>query len=279
MSRFARVIRPDDRLDESVFSAARQMLRELIQHRDHITIAFRQDFRHLYHGAFFGVAWNIVLPLVPVLIYALLSLHRVLPAFESVDPATYVALGATIWFLLAGCIQQPLRTVQARNAEVMKTALPLSAMVMSGFAQLLFDTLVRLALVAVLMLVTMTKPHWSILLAPLALVPAILLFLGLGLILGVANVIYSDVGRVTGIVLQYGIFVSGVIFPMESLPFSEILMWNPAYVLIEEMRILCFRGLPESGWLMGGYAVLGVLVFLLGCRIFYLMEYRVRGIG
>lgn len=279
MNRNVRVIRPDDRLNESVFSAACQMFRELMRHHDHIAIAFKQDFRHLYHGAFFGVLWNIVLPLVPVLIYALLSMHRVLPTFEGVDPATYVALGATIWFLLAGCIQQPLRTVQARNAEVMKTALPLSAMVMSGFAQLLFDTLVRLGLVGIMMIATMTSPQWTILLAPIALVPAILLFLGLGLILGVANVIYSDVGRVTGVILQYGIFVSGVIFPVASLPFSEILMWNPAYLFIEEVRTLCFRGFPESGWFLGGYALLGVGVFLLGCRIFYLMEYRVRGIG
>jgi lipopolysaccharide transport system permease protein len=279
VNQHSRVIRPDDRLEAGVFFAARHLLREIIQHRDHINVAFRQDFRNLYQGTFFGITWNLVLPLVPVLIYALLSLYRVLPGFEGVDAATYVALGATVWFLLAGCVQQPLQTVRARNAEVMKTALPLSAMVVSSFAQLLFDTLVRVALIAVMVLVTGTKLHWTALLIPAALLPAILLFFGLGLILGVANVIYADVGRVTGIALQYGIFVSGVIFPVAVLPFSDILIWNPAYVFIEEMRILCFRGLPETGWLLGAYAALGIVVFFWGCRIFYSMEYRVRGIG
>ena len=279
LTRRVRVIRPDDRLDAGVFSAARHLLREILLHRDHIKVAFRQDFRNLYQGTFFGVIWNIVLPLVPVLIYALLSLYRVLPGFEGVNPGTYVALGATVWFLLAGCVQQPLQTVRARNAEVMKTALPLSAMVVSSFAQLLFDTLMRVALIAVMILITATEVHSTALLIPLALLPAIMLFFGLGLILGVANVIYADVGRVTGIAIQYGIFISGVIFPIALLPFNEILMWNPAYVLIEEVRILCFRGLPETGWLLGAYAVVGILVFFWGCRIFYLMEYRVRGVG
>jgi lipopolysaccharide transport system permease protein len=274
-----RVIRPDDRLDLGVFSSTRQMLREILLHRDHIKVAFRQDFRNLYQGTFFGITWNIVLPLVPVLVYALLSLYRVLPGFEGVNPASYVALGATVWFLLAGCVQQPLQTLRSRNAEIMKTALPLSAMVVSSFAQLMFDTLVRIALIAVMIPVTATEVHWTVLLVPFALLPAMMLFFGLGLILGVANVIYADVGRVTGIIIQYGIFVSGVIFPVALLPFSEILMWSPAYVLIEEVRILCFRGLPESIWLLGSYAALGVLVFFLGCRIFYLMEYRVRGVG
>lgn len=274
-----RIIRPNDRLNEGMLSAARHILRELVQHRDHISTAFRQDFRGLYHGAFFGVVWNLLLPLVPITIYVFLSLYRVLPGFDNVSSAAYVALGATIWFLLAGCIQQPLQTVRSRNAEVMKTAMPLSAMVISGFAQLLFETLVRMVFVATIIVFTATKLQWSAALLPLVLLPGVLLFLGLGLILAMANVIYTDVGRVTTIVLQYGIFVSGVIFPLASLPFSEILAWNPAHIFIEEARWVFFRGMPESGWLLGGYAVLGCAMFLLGCRVFYLMEYRVRGIG
>ncbi|WP_293551233.1 ABC transporter permease [Parvibaculum sp.] len=273
-----RIIRPNDRLNEGMFSATRHMLRELLQHRGHIRAVFKQDFRNIYHGTFLGVAWNIVLPLVPISVFALLSRHRVLPNFDGVDPGTYVALGSTVWFLLAGCIQQPLQTVRARNIEVMKTALPLSAMVVSSFAQILFDTTIRLVLVAIMVVLSATELRWSALLIPVVFLPAIMLFFGIGLILGVANVIYADVGRVTGILLQYGIFISGVIFPVSSLPFSNILIWNPAYVLIEGVRELCFRGLPESGWVLGAYSVLGLIVFFFGCRLFYLMEYRVRGI-
>lgn len=274
-----RIIRPDDRLNEDALAAVRHILRELVQHRDHIWTAFRQDFRSLYQGTFFGVAWNVLLPVSPIMVYALLALRGVLPSFDGVNPASYIALGATIWLFLTGCIQQPLQTVRARNIEVMKTALPLSAVVIAGFAQLLFDTLVRMALVAVIIIVTATKLRWSAMLLPIALVPAILFFFGVGLVLAMANVVYRDVSRVTMIVLQYGIFLSGVIFPVSSLPLSKILGWNPAYVFIEEARVLFFRGIPESAWLLGVYAALGSAVFLLGCRVFYLMEYRVRGIG
>ena len=274
-----RVIRPDDRLNEGVVAAVQHILRELVQHRDHISTAFRQDFHGLYHGTFFGIVWNFLLPLVPITIYVLLARFRVLPSFGDVSSASYVALGATIWLFLIGCIQQPLQIVRARNAEVMKTALPLSAMVISGFAQLLFETMVRMAFVGAVIVVTSTKLHWSAMLMPIVLVPAVLLFLGLGLVLAMANVIYADVGRITMIVLQYGIFISGVIFPVASLPFSDMLSWNPAFVFIDEVRAICFRGLPDRGWLLGGYAALGCGMFLFGCRAFYLMEYRVRGIG
>jgi len=279
MTERVRIINRADRLDVGFFTAAAHIIRELYACRDHILTNFRQDFRNLSHGTVFGVAWNVILPLVPVLIYAMLSLHRIVPTFEDVDPATYVAVGVTIWLLLAGCIQQPVNIVRARNAEVMKTALPLSAMVASGFAQILFDTGVRILLVAIFMIVTATQIGWTALLIPVVLLPAIMMALGLGLILGVANVIYADVGRVTAIAVQYGIFLSGVIFPIDILPMSAILRWNPAYVFIEETRELLFHSASINPWLIVGYAVFGIAVFLFGCRIFYLMEYRVRGIA
>ncbi|MBD3646463.1 MAG: ABC transporter permease [Pseudomonadales bacterium] len=257
----------------------RQILRELVQYRDHIATAFWQDFRSMYRGTFFGVTWNVVLPLAPVLLYTLLAQRRVLPVFDGVNPSSYVALGATIWFLLASCVQQPLQIVQSRNAEVMKTALPLSAMVVSGFAQILFDALIRMMFVIGIIALTGTSVKLTLLWLPLVLVPAVLLSLGTGLILGIANLIYSDVGRVTGIFIQYGLFISGVIFPLSSLPFSEILKWNPFYFFIEEARVLSFQGVPENLPSLGIFTALAIAIFLLGCRVFYVMEYRVRGIA
>lgn len=274
-----KTIRPDDRLRDGTLAAVRQIVAELRLHRGHIATAFDQDFRGLYYGTFFGVVWNVVLPLAPLLLYAMLASRRVIPVFDGVNPASYVVLGATIWFLLAGCVQQPIQVVRARNVEVMKTAMPLSAMVVSGFGQLMFDTVVRFLLVVVIVLITSSPIEWSAVLLPLTLIPAMMLFLGIGLVLSIANVIYGDVSRVVGIILQYGIFLSGVIFPIESLPFSEYLKWNPFYIFIEESRLLVFRGMPQDFLLLGCLSALGLLVLLLGCRVFYVMEYRVRGIA
>lgn len=274
----ARIIRPSDRLADGTLSSLRNISEELHQFRDHISTTFWQDFRNQYQGSFFGVVWNIVLPLAPILLYTLLARHRVIPLFADTDPGSYVALGAAIWFLLAGCIQQPVQTVRARNIEVMKISLPLSAMIMSSFAQLLFETLVRIVFFVVVVLLSSTAVKWTAVLLPILLLPAVMMFFGIGLVLGVANVIYTDVSRVVQIGLQYGIFLSGVIFPVSSLPMSDILQWNPANIFIESARTLAFMGIPDHLYVLAAYSGVGVLMLLLGFRVFYVMEYRLRGI-
>jgi ABC-type polysaccharide/polyol phosphate export permease len=67
---------------------------------------------------------------------------------------------------------------------------------------------------------------WPALTAPIllfALLPAITLFIGAGLILGIMRVINSDLSRITTLLLQYGIFGRGVVFPLGTASWVELL--------------------------------------------------------
>jgi len=275
-----RVIRPDSRVKEGPVTALRHLVSEIWRFRSHIRIVFRGQFRAAYSGSGLGIFWNYALPLVPLTVYWFLSKLRVFPNFEGVDSATFLTFGVTLWFLLAGCVQTPIQVIQSRNKEAMKTAFPLSASIISDFAKLLFDTLVRLALVAIVIITTQSLPTLQGLLLPIILLPAFLLFFGVGLMLGVLNVIYNDISRVVNIVLQYGLFVSGVIFPLHHAGLiSTLNQYNPFAVFIDASRSIVFLGLLNDA---GGYlimSVVGLFVFILSVRLFYIMEYRVRGIN
>jgi len=275
-----KVIRPDDRMRQGVFVALRHLLKEIWLFRRHIWTVFRQDFRSAYYGSGLGVFWNFVLPILPLTVYLFLTRLRVFPNFEGVNSATFLTFGVTLWFLLVGCIQIPIQTIQARNKEVMKTAFPLSAAIVSAFARLFFDTLVRIAFVIAVIVATSSWPVWTALALPLILLPAILLFIGVGLLFGILNVIYKDVSRVVIIFLQYGIFVSGVIFPIPKNGLLATLdKFNPFAVFIDASRGVVFRGGIEDPAVFTGMVVLSVVVFLVASRIFYVMEFRVRSIS
>lgn len=274
-----RVIRPDDRFMASSLVAVRELFRELWQFRTHIRTVFRQEFRAAYQGAGLGVVWNYLLPLLPLTVYLFLSRIRLFPQFDGVDSATYLTFGVTLWFLLAGCIQIPIQTVKARNTQAMKTSFPLSAIIASSFARLLFETGVRTLFVMVVIIATASWPAPSAFFLPLLLLPTLLLFIGIGLLLSMLNVIYQDVERVVTILLQYGIFVSGVIFPMPKEGWLGLLtLVNPFAIAIDASREIVFRGdlvAPVSFLVL---SALGLGVFFLACRVFYAMEYRVRGL-
>lgn len=272
-------ITPSGRSQESLKNSIRHLFEEIWRSRKHIRIVFKENFRASSAGTGFGALWNYVLPLVPLTIYWFLARFRVFPSFEGVDGAVFITYGVTLWFVFAGCIQIPIQVVQSRQKDSMKTAFPLIAAIMAGFANLMFETSVRLGLVAVIILATQSWPHWGSLFLPLAMLPALFFFGGIGLLLSLMNVIYKDVSRVTTIVLQYGIFVSGVLFPLAQGGLLSFLnQFNPFFVFIEASRFLAFQGelmLTPSYIVM---SMISVLVFVKALRMFYVMEYRIRGL-
>ncbi len=275
-----RVYRPDSRVREGAFAALRHLSAEIWGFRSHIRIVFEEEFRATYSGTGLGIFWNYALPLVPLTIYWFLSRLRVFPNFDGVDSATFLTFGISLWFFFVGLVQVPIQIVQSRNKEAMKTAFPLSASIVSGFAKLLFDTLVRLALVTIVVISTKSWPTWQGLLLPLVLLPAFIFFLGIGLVLGILNVIYNDISRVVNIAFQYGIFISGVIFPLSDFGLlSTLNQLNPFAVFINVSRSIVFRGILDNSYAYLAMSAAAVLVFLFSVRLFYIMEYRVRGIS
>lgn len=275
-----RVIRPDSRISEGPLRATRHLAREIWQFRSHIRIVFREQFQAAYHGTSLGVLWNYLLPMIPLSVYLLLSRLRFIPSFEGVDSSVYITFGVTLWLLFAGCIQTPIQTIQSRNLETMKTSFPLSAAIISAFGKLAFETLVRAAFVAAVAITTGSYPVvQAVLLLPL-LLPAMMLFMGAGLLLGILNIVYTDVSRVVAIVLQYGVFISGVLFPLHSSGLlATINQFNPLAIFIDASRQVAFTGTIHSTSALAIASLVAVVVFLTSCRVFYIMEYRVRGVS
>ena len=274
------IIRPDSRMRESMLSAIRHLINEIWNYRSHIRIIFKGRFRAAYSGTGLGIFWNYALPLVPLTVYWFLSVLRVFPNFEGVDGATFITFGVTLWFLFAGCIQIPMQVIQSRNKESMKTNFPLSASIVSEFARLLFDTMVRIILVSIIIVSTQSWPTAQGLMLPFMLLPALFLFTGIGVMLGILNVIYNDVSRVVNIILQYGIFVSGVIFPLYDIGIlSAFNAINPFAVFIDASRSIVFQGVINN---LQNYLIasgLAFIFFAVSIRIFFVMEYRVRGVN
>lgn len=269
----------DSRFDDGVLQASRHLVGELGRHRSHIRTMFMQEFRNSYAGTRLGVFWNIALPLLPVSVYVLLATLRVVPEFPNAPPALAITLNVTLWFLLSACVSMPITTVKGRNAEAMKTSLPLSTALVASFARTLFETLVRLGLVVVVAAVLLHAPAPT---APLAIVVALLgcaLFLAVGLVASLVNIIVPDVQRVVTALLQYGVFLSGVVFPLPKLPVIGELHWaNPFYVFIEATRELAFQGWPSAPVPLAVWSAIGVVGLLFALRVFYVMEHRIRGV-
>ena len=273
------IYRADSRFGEGPIIAFKHLVRELIHYRYHIATIFVRDFRATYRGTLFGAFWSFLLPLIPISIYYLLASFRVLPGFEGIPDSLAIVFNATVWFLLADCVRQPISVVRSRNAEVMKTALPLSVSITSSFVRALFDTGVRVVLLVGVVVATGMWPYLLGVVVLPVLAIGLIFFLGLGLLASIINIVAPDVERIVAIALQYGIFLSGVIFPLSKFGPLEVLeMINPFSVFISATRHLTFHGTIVNVIPLAAWSVAGIIIFLYAARLFYLMEYRIRGV-
>jgi lipopolysaccharide transport system permease protein len=182
-----------------------------------------------------------------------------------------------MWMLFTGMITRPIQVVRSRTQEAMKTSIPLTAAISSSFAQLCFDTLVRVALLAVLVAVFGPLPKVHLPFFILAVLTGLTFCLSLGLILSVFNMIYPDIDRLTTIILQYGIFLSGVIFPLGTMgPLAVLENYNPFNVFIKSSRDFLFFGAHAETMALLAWTGVAAVSLLLAARFFYIMEHRIR---
>jgi len=272
-----KIYSPDDRLSTGFLVACKAILAEVWRLRYQVKVSFMRDFKASYLGTRLGVFWNIVLPLLPIAIYILLAATRIVPQFEQLNPMVAIALNATLWFFFVGCVRTPMSIVKTRNAEAMKTSLPLSVAICASFGRLSFDTLVRIVLLLLLASITLSLPAYSAPFALVALLSATAFFFGLGLFFAILGTALPDLERIMEVVLNYGIFVSGVIFPLAAFGPLAFLDWaNPFAVFIAATRQLMFGGGLSHPVAFACFTVFSWLFFIFAMRLFYVMEKRIR---
>gem|GEM_PF-1208223 len=273
------VFRSTTRLDDSFLIALEHALKEVWLYRWQIAVTFRRDFRLASQMSGLGTLWNYVLPLVPLSVYIALMAVRVLPAFDGVNGLLYVAIGVTLWLFFSGIVLRPITVLESRFRELSRTQMPMLAALLSSFAYLIFEMTVRFAFVAILFGFFQGLPKSTAVLLPVILFAGFLFFFPVGLILALWNLAYSDIGKLTRIFLQYGIFLSGVIFPIASLPVvGPVAFLNPFYVFIEASRSALALGTVHCWPSMVGFSAVGLLLSGLAIKVFYVLEVRLRGL-
>ena len=277
MKNSIKIISPDERSLLSSTEIILGYLTKVFKSRTQIKLLFSANFRKAYRGTVLGRLWNFLLPLVPIGIYIFLSSVRIIPEFSQVDQASFICFGLTFWFLFVGCITQTIDCILNKSKEVLKTGNELIIFIMVGFANQIFDFLVRCAALVILLIVSGCIPSIHSIFLPFLVLPGLFFCLGVGLLLGIFNVVYPDINRITKILLQYGLFLSGIIFPVPDIVIlSFINFFNPMHVYITEIRLMFFYGQMNNINLYLIYSVLGIVMLFIGLTVLYRSETRLR---
>ncbi|MFA5033445.1 MAG: ABC transporter permease [bacterium] len=250
----------------------KDMFRELRKSKELIIRLFLRDLIGRYKQSLFGYFWVLINPFVAIGTFILLNRAGILNIRPTDIPYPLFALiGLSVWQLFSGGVTIGSHSILAAGSMISKINFPREALVFSAMGQVIFDFLVRFCLVILLFIVFKFVPSWGILLFPFALIPLILLTLGLSMILSVINAVVRDTMNMISILLTFCMFLTPVLYPVP-IRFSRLFKFNPLSPLITAPRdLIAYGHIKEpTGFVI--MSVVSVLVFLVCWQIFHLAE-------
>ncbi len=231
------VYSPDSSL-HSPLLMLREMFRDLLASRE---LAWRlavRDINSQYRQSFFGILWAFVGPVTSTATWIFLSGTGIINVAKTDLPyPIYVLTGTMIWSIFTEALNSPLGQTNGARGMLAKLNFPREAVIISGIYQILFNTAIKIALLLVALLVVGINPGWGLLLFPLGIFSIILVGTAIGLLITPVGMLYTDVGRGVGMIMQFLMYVTPVIFPIPksgwALPLFKL---NPLTPLIATTR-------------------------------------------
>lgn len=246
----------------------------LWRYRGFILGSVKREFQSKYRSSMLGAAWSVLNPLAMIVVYTIIFSSVMRARLPGVDSAfaysIYLCAGIFSWGLFAEIVSRG-QSVFLDNANLIKKlsfpriCLPIVVVLSAGL-----NFAIVFSLFTAFLAVSGNFPGIVFLAVFPVLAVQIAFSIGLGVILGVLNVFFRDVGQFFAIVLQFWFWLTPIVYPQSILPedFRAYMAWNPmASIVTAYQRILVNGQWPQ--WETLAPACLSSLVLcVLAFRLF-----------
>jgi lipopolysaccharide transport system permease protein len=249
-------------------------LSDIYSFRGFILGSVKREFASRYRNSMLGAAWLILQPLAQILVYTLIFAN----VMQTRLPGTNTTFGYSI-FLCAGVLTWGLfaemvgrcQNMFIDNANLLKKlSFPRIALPVIVVLNTCINFTIIFGLFTAFLILSGNFPGWPFLAILPVLFVQILFALGLGMVIGVLNVFFRDVGQLFGIVLQFWFWLTPIVYPLSTLPdwVQKLVMLNPMTPVINAYQmILVHDALPPWRQLAPVF-VLGMLFCFIGLWLF-----------
>jgi lipopolysaccharide transport system permease protein len=250
------------------------MLKALWAYRGFVLGSVKREFQSKYRNSLLGAAWTVINPLAMIVVYTVIFsqvMKAKLPGMDSsFGYSIYLCAGVLTWGLFAEIVSRG-QNIFIDNANLLKK-ISFPRMTLPIIAVL--NALVNFAIIFGLFLAFLVAagfwPGWVFVAALAVLAVQLLLAIGLGMVLGVLNVFFRDVGQFFGIFLQFWFWFTPVVYPASILPeqVKPFMAMNPMYPVIASYQTI-FVSQQWPDWSALAYPlVLGLVLCALGLRMY-----------
>lgn len=253
-------------------------LKDILRYKSLLNNLAKRDFLVRYKQAFAGVMWALIKPLMSILVFGYLS-SKISNAGNTATTFVYVAAAMLLWQLFANVFNDVSNSIIANSNLFSKVYFPKIIIPISTILVCLVDFFISLLILVALFIISGQTIHWHILLAPLFIILTVINGFGLGLYFATINVKYRDVKFIVPVILQFGMYVTPVIFSTsyytERLPtwLHWLFCLNPMVGAIDGFKYALFGGdsIYNMYYFLASICVSFLFLFI-GVKYFYKFE-------
>jgi lipopolysaccharide transport system permease protein len=204
------------------------MARDVRASRELAWRLFVRDISAQYRQSLLGYVWAFLPPLATTLIFTFLNSQQILNiADTSVPYPAFVMIGTLLWQTFLDALNSPLR-VNASRTMLAKVNFPREALILSGTADVMFNTAVRALLLAATFGFYHLPVTASLALVPLGVLALLVLGMAIGVLLTPMGMLYTDVARGIALVSGFWMLLTPVVYPPPRSGAGALLAtWNP----------------------------------------------------
>jgi lipopolysaccharide transport system permease protein len=251
-----------------------QFIKSLWAYRGFILGSVKREFQSKYQNSMLGAAWNILNPLAMIVVYTVIFLQVMRAKLPGIDSSfgysIYLCAGVLTWGLFSEITTRS-QTIFLENANLLKKiSFPKLCLPIIVILNALLNFSIVFTLFTVFLVLSGNFPGWPF----LALIPLLLIIIvfavGLGMVLGVLNVFFRDVGQFFGIFISFWFWLTPIVYPISILPKfgQDLMVYNPLAPLLGAVQNVLVQGIWPNWFELSYLAILGFILCILGWRLF-----------
>jgi lipopolysaccharide transport system permease protein len=250
------------------------LLRGVWAYRGFVFGSVKREFQAKYTNAMLGALWSLLSPLAMIVVYTVIFaevMHSKLPGVAShFAYSIYLCAGILTWGLFAEIVARGQNVFIEQANLIKKISFPRICLPLIVVLNALVNFGIIFGLFTVFLLASGNFPGWLFLALVPVLVLQVLLAIGIGMVAGVLNVFFRDVGQFVTIALQFWFWFTPIVYPASILPENvrPLLAYNPMAAVIQAYQTVLVEGHAPNWASLVPAAVLAVLLCVAGLRLF-----------
>lgn len=253
---------------------ASPMLRSIWSYRGFVFGSVRREFNARYSQAMLGAAWSILSPLAMILVYTVIFAQVMSAKLPGVDStfaySIYLCAGVLTWGLFSEITARSQNMFLEQANLIKKISFPRICLPLIVVLSALVNFSIVFGLFTAFLVATDNFPGVVYFAIFPVLAIQVLFSIGLGMIVGILNVFFRDVGQFFAIAVQFWFWLTPVVYPASIVPEAvrDALMVNPLAPLIGAYQTILVAGSAPDWSTLVYPSVLALLLCVFALRLF-----------